>query len=260
MIGALKTQSKIFYGWKISNTNKYIDFNDGVAKTVALKLGTYTTLSLATEIAKQMNGSSSIDFTVSFDRLTRKFTISGTAPFSLLFLTGVNNTQSPASLLGYTATDKTGFSSYVSENASGSEYRTQFKLQSFKDTTTNRKAIDGVVNKSSNGTIEVIKFGNERFMEFEALFITSLSQESGSLIRENLNGLEDFISLSEWITEKAPIEMMKDESNPTSYEAFILESTESDQNGLNYDLIEMYDKGLPYYFRSGLLTFRRIEV
>lgn len=259
MIGALKTQSKIFYGWKITTTNRFIDFNDGAVKSVSLKLGTYTSSGLALEIASKMNAASAIDFTVTFNRSTRTFTILGTSTFSLLFGTGVNSSQSPASLLGYTATNKTGFSSYTSEGVSGSQYVTQFVLQSYKDISTNRKSPDSVVNKSSNGTIEVIKFADERFMEFEALFITNLPQEVGSSIRQNVTGLDDFITLLEWMTEKAPIEFMKDENNVSDFNSFILESTESDQNGLNFDLIEMYDRGLPYYWRSGKLTFREIE-
>jgi acylphosphatase len=260
MIGALTTHSTFAYGWQITTTNRYIDFNDGTTKTVALDIGSYTSIQLAQEIERQLDGASSLDFTVTFDRVAKKFTIAANSTFSLLFLTGVNNSQSPYELLGYTQTDKTGSSSYLAESTSGIYYSTQFILQSYKDTSTNRRAIDGVVNKSANGTVEVIKFGNERMMECEFNFITNLQQEQGSIIRENLTGLEEFTQMMEWLTEKYPVEFMKDESVLTTYEAFILESTESDQNGLNYDLIELYDRGLSYYFRSGILKFKRIEV
>ena len=206
-----------------------------------------------------MDALGSLDFTISFNRTTRKFTISSTSDFSLLFSTGPNAAQSTASLLGYTATDKTAASSYLAENVSGFEYSTQFYIQSYKDTSTNRKAIDGTVNKSASGVIEVIKFGNERFMEGEFLFITNIIQESISIIRTNSTGREDFIQFIEWCTEKAPIEFIKNENDPSTFQTLVLESTPSDSKGLDYDLIEMYDRGLAQYYRSGVLKFRLIS-
>lgn len=259
-MSALENHSKFYYGWLITNQNKYIDFNDGSGvKTATLKVGYYSSSDLMIEIKKKMDAQSSLDFTILFNRTTRKFTISSTSNFSLLFSTGPNAAQSTASLLGYTATDKTSASTYLAENVSGYEYSTQFYIQSYKDTSTNRKAIDGTVNKSASGVIEVIKFGNERFMEGEFLFITNIVQEPQSIIRTNIQGREDFIQFIEWCTEKAPVEFMKIENDPSTYQQLVLESTPTDSKGLDYDLIEMYDRGLAYYYRSGTLKFRLIS-
>jgi hypothetical protein len=259
-MSALENHSKFYYGWQITNQNKYIDFNDGSGiKTAVLKVGYYSSSELMIEINKKMDAQSSLDFTILFNRTTRKFTISSTSNFTLLFSTGPNAAQSTAGLLGYTATDKTSASTYLAENVSGFEYSTQFYIQSFKDTSTNRKAIDGTVNKSASGVIEVIKFGNERFMEGEFLFITNIVQESQSIIRTNIQGREDFIQFIEWCTEKAPVEFMKTENDPSTYQQLVLESTPTDSKGLDYDLIEMYDRGLAYYYRSGTLKFRLIS-
>jgi len=259
-VSALENHSKFYYGWQITNQNKYIDFNDGAGvKTATLKVGYYSSTDLMIEIKKKMDALSTLDFTVSFNRTNRKFTISSTSSFSLLFSTGPNAAQSAAILLGYTATDKTSASSYLAENVSGYEYETQFYIQSYKDTSTNRKAIDGTVNKSASGAIEVIKFGNERFMEGEFLFITNIIQESISIIRTNSQGREDFIQFIEWCTEKAPIEFIKNENDPSTFQTLVLESTPSDSKGLDYDLIEMYDRGLAQYYRSGVLKFRLIS-
>jgi hypothetical protein len=259
-VSALENHSKFYYGWQITNSNKNIDFNDGSGvKTATLKVGYYSSTELIVEIKKKMDALSSLDFTISFNRTTRKFTISSTSNFSLLFSTGLNSAQSTASLLGYSATDKTGASTYLAENVSGFEYKTQFYIQSYKDTSTNRKAIDGTVNKSASGVIEVIKFGNERFMEGEFLFITNIIQESQSIIRTNIQGREDFIQFIEWCTEKAPVEFMRIENDPSTYQQLVLESTPTDSKGLDYDLIEMYDRGLAQYYRSGVLKFRLIS-
>lgn len=258
-MSALKTNSKFYYGWQVTTANRNLDFNDGANKTAVLKVGYYSSQSLALEIKKKMDALSSLDFTVTFDRVTRKFLITSTVNFSLLFATGSNFGTSPASLLGYTGTDKTSASSYLAENVSGYEYKTQFYIQSYKDPSTNRKAIDGVINKSASGVTEVIKFGNDRFMEGEMLFITNIIQADGSVIRTNYQGREDAIQFLEWCTERAPVEFMKDEDLSTSFNIFELESTPTDSKGLDYDLIEMYDRSLPYYYRTGILKFRLIS-
>lgn len=255
-MSALENHSKFYYGWQVTTQNKNLDFNDGSIKSVSLKTGYYTTSDLEIEIKKKMDAVSTLDFTVTFNRTTRKFTISSNSNFSLLFGSGPNTSQNVSELLGYTNVDKTSASTYTGENVSGYEYSTQFYIQSYKDTSTNRKAVDGVVNESANGTIEVVKYGHKRFMEGEFLFITNINQADISIIRTNTQGREDFIHFIEWCTEKAPIEFMKLESDVSTYQEFILESTPVDSKGLDYDLIEMYDRGLAQYYRSGVLKFR----
>ena len=259
-MSALENHSKFYYGWLIDNTNKYIDFNDGAGiKTAILKVGYYSSGDLIIEIKKKMDALSTLDFSIIFNRTTRRFAISSTSNFSLLFATGPYFALSTAALLGYSASNKTGASSYLAESVSGFEYSTQFYIQSYKDTSTNRKAIDGTINKSASGAIEVIKFGNERFMEGEFLFITNIVQESISIIRTSTQGREDFIQFIEWCTEKAPVEFIKNENDPSTFQTLVLESTPSDSKGLDYDLIEMYDRGLAQYYRSGVLKFRLIS-
>ena len=49
---------------------------------------------------------------------------------------------------------------------------------------------------------------------------------------------------------------MKDENKPSEFMILELESTPSDSKGLDYDLLEMYDRGLAYYYRIGVLKFK----
>lgn len=256
---ALTTQSRFFYGLQITTANRFLDFQEGVNVRVAtLQVGRYTGSSLATEIARQMNAVGSIEYAVSYDRNTRTFTISGDSTFSLLTQSGNNFGLSCWDTIGFTSPDKTGASSYVGANATGKEYQTQFKIQSYKPTSKNRRAIDGVINKSASGVVEVVKFGDERFMSGEFNFITNIEQAAGSIIRTNQTGVEDFIDFIEWCTEKGPVEFMPDENDLQTFETLILESTEVDSKGLDYELIELYDRGLPEYYRSGILRFRLI--
>jgi hypothetical protein len=257
-MSALNTHSKFYYGWQITTSNRYLDFNDGSDKVATLQVGTYSSAELATEIKKKMDAVSSLDFTVLFDRVTREFTILSTSNFSLLFSTGVNSGQSCAAVIGFNYADFSSATTYTSDFSSGYEYKTQFYIQSYKDTSTNRKAIDGVVNKSASGQVEVIKFGNERFMEAEFLFITNIIQPTNQIMRSSPTGVEDFINFIEWCTEKAPVEFMKNEGDVFSFQKFILESTPTDSKGLDYDLIETYGIGLPFYYKIGPLKFKLI--
>jgi hypothetical protein len=257
---ALSTHSKFYYGLKITTSNQNIDFQEGVnVKVAKLSVGTYTGASLLLEIKKQMDNVGDNVYTVAYSRSDRKFTISSTVNFSLLVGTGNNIGLSAFPLLGYTGgVDLTGASSYVATSSSGSEYKTQMYIQSYKPTSNNRKAIDGVINRSSSGIIEVVKFGNESYMSGELNFITNVIQETGSVIRSNPTGVEDYIAFISWCTEKGLLEFMVDENKVDNYEVFILESTEADSKGLDFDLVELYDRGLPEFFRSGLLKFKLI--
>lgn len=257
---AISTHSKIYYGLKIDTNSRYLDFKEGaITYKATLAVGSYTGSRLAVEIKKQMEASGAYTYTVAYDRTNRKFTITGSSPFTLLASTGVNAGNSAYQIIGFNPVDKTGLSSYTGESNSGYEYKTQFYIQSHKPTNHNRKAIDGVINESASGMIEVVKFGNKRFLSGEFNFITDIIQGAGSIIRTNQTGVDDFVKLMEWLTEKYVLEIMIDENKPLEYETFILESTELDTKGLDYELIELYDKGLPEYFRSGVLKFRLME-
>lgn len=257
---ALSTRSKFFYGWEVLPTNKYIDFNDGASTLQAeLTIGTYTPEGLAEEIALKMNTVASVNFTVTFNRANRKFTISSASNFQILFGTGAQYAQSIASMIGFAASDYTSASSYTSPNSSGYEYAPQFYLQSYKPTANNKSAIDAVVNKSASGVIEVIKFGSERFMSCEVIFITDIYQEIGSVISNDSDAVASYLSFIEWCTNKSKIQFMPDINNLSTYQDFILESTEASSDGLDYELIELYERGLANYFRSGVLKFRLLE-
>jgi len=261
-MSALFNHSRFYFGLKITNANKYLDFKEGLVFRVAtLTIGSYTGASLASELKKKLDAVGDNTYTVTYNRDTRKFTISSTVNFSLLPFTGVTIGQGVYSMIGFSsAADRSGASTYTGDIASGSEYKTQYFIQSFKPTAHNRKAIDGIINKSSSGVIEVVKFGNERFMSGEFLFITDIPQGLGSIIRTNHTGVQDYISFIESIIDKGLVEFMVAENETSVFETFILESTEQDSKGLDYELIELYDRNLPDYYRSGVLKFRLTEV
>ncbi len=258
---AVNTHSLIYYGLEVTELNRYIDVTNGTTTKVAkLSLGGYTPNELLTELSLQLNKAYPSEYNFTFDRTTKLFNFKSSVPLTIKFNTGVNSTQSVASLLGFTnASDivfnSTGINSSIS---SVKEYRTQFYVQSYLDPKHNKKAVDGQINKSASGKVEVVKFGNERFMECEFKFITDIIQIEGSVVRNTAN-VQGFIDLMEWLTEKRNIEFMLDESKPNEYKTYMLESTPKDQKGLDYELDEMYDQELALYYKSGVLKFKLME-
>ena len=257
---ALEKHSKIYYDFQITADNKYLDLSDSQdLYAIELNVGSYTPTELAKHVQSKINEVASDEFTVTFNRADRMFTITSEDVFEMLFATGSNASRSCAFVLGFPAEDQLGGDNYTSYYSAGKVYSTQFYIQSYKPTKQNRKAIDGVVNKSASGKVEVVKYGNERFLDGEFLFITDIVQMEPSIIRSNPNGVQDYLSLIEWLVEKSPVEIMIDESKPEEFQTFILESTEQDSKGLDYELIELYDRGLPLYYRSGKLKFKLME-
>lgn len=113
--------TKYFYNAiTVGSTNKYLDVTDASGTfAVSVPEKTYATpIELAEAIQLALNdAASSWVYTVSYDSSTGKFTISSdSATLSLLFGTGTNAANDIAQTIGFTATDKTGSTSYTSNN------------------------------------------------------------------------------------------------------------------------------------------------
>lgn len=103
----------------ITNKNNKIDFSEGGAQlTATLANGSYTPTTLCTEIDSKMTAAGAQAYTVTFNSITRKFTIAqGGATFSLLFASGTNAYISASGVLGYNIEDQTGALTYSSQYA-----------------------------------------------------------------------------------------------------------------------------------------------
>ncbi|MBW2646477.1 MAG: flagellar filament capping protein FliD [Deltaproteobacteria bacterium] len=122
--------------FKVDANNKFIDFTEntggGASAEIAATLteGSYTVSELETHIKTQLEAASdgapsanNIDYTVSYDNTTKKFTIqengSSLTQLDLRWATGANNANSASSLLGFDAADDTGAVTYTSDNQVG---------------------------------------------------------------------------------------------------------------------------------------------
>jgi len=113
-----------------ADTNDKIDFKEdgGDELTATITAGTYTVSELEAEIKSQLEtasdgGGNNIDYSVSYDSSTKKFTIkedgSDLEQLDILWATGTNNTKSASSLLGFAAENDTGALEYTSDNEVG---------------------------------------------------------------------------------------------------------------------------------------------
>lgn len=249
-----------YYSESVDSNNFYLDFDEGSGEVTAeVETGDYTFEELAEAIEAALNNAGTNTYTVDFLRDDRKFEITGSATFSLLISSGTHNGQSVLELLGFSGSDTSSATSHISNLQAGSEYLVQFPLQDYVDQEDFQKAVSASINKSASGEIEVVKFGTEKFYEFEIKFITNIDQGDSGPIKTNLTGLSEARLFLRFCTSKRKLEMMLDSSDKDTFVTILLEKTEADQNGTGYKLQELYSKGLPGYFETGKLTFRLVE-
>tara|TARA_A100001015_G_C15043364_1_gene741496 strand:- start:2076 stop:2825 length:750 start_codon:yes stop_codon:yes gene_type:complete len=247
--------SKFYFGHFIDQSNKSLPFNDGSDKTATLNVGDYTLDSFAVEIARALNAASSITFTATVNRATRKITIAGGSTFELHVASGTS--ANPFSLIGFSGSNRTGSNSYTGDLASGSEFKPQLKLQKFVDFTDEQIASYSNVAKSANGTVEVISFGTDEFMTCEVAYQTN-NNVTGSIIENQTNGLDNLRTFLQYAINKRKIQFIPDRDSPSSNVIdCILESTNASSSGTGYKLNE-YLGSTPGYFSSGTLKFRKV--
>lgn len=257
----IQTYSAFYYGHMVDETNFYLNFKEGAGPeiTAQLNVGSYTATDFAIELSRAMNAIGTQTYTVTFDRSTRLITISAPSNFQLLLTSGTNVGNSVFSLVGFSGADTALALTHTGNAVSGSAWCPQMRGQDFVDFEDQQSSIDGVVKKSSNGTVEVAKFGTQKIMDINFMFITDIHQENDCWIKSDASGVANARTFLEYATTKADLEFIPDVDNPDVFNKCLLESTDSSRDGLGFKLNEMYTKGLPGYYSTGVMKFRLIE-
>ncbi len=253
--------SSFLYGFEITDANNKIDFDEGTGALLAeIEPGNYSFGTFADAIEEALNFAGLNTYTVTVSRTTRKITIGATGATDFLFASGSNNGSSAAVEMGYTESDRTNVTSLTSDTAIGTVYTTQFKLQSYVPTVNSEMAAFSTRNKSASGRVQVQRFGVERFMKCEIMFVTDIPQSSASPIRNNASGVSDLQSFMSALCRQVPVEFYVDKDVLTDYETLILESSAESKEGTGFELKEMRAYRLRGYFETGKLTFRVSEI
>ena len=258
----IKTKSAFYYIEGISSGNTVLNFlepnKDNVELTAQLLVGTYSMSQLVIEIQRGLNDAGKNEYLVSFNRDTRIVTISADDDFDLLVTTGLNVGESAYSLIGFIS-DKTGQSTYDSDEAFGSEYLPQYQFQNYKSFANNSFGIKPSINESASGVIEVITYGKRSFMEANIKWITDRVRLKNSFIGNNQNALSEVRSFLDFCITKQNLEFMENSSDRNSFDIVLLESTPKGRDGTSYELKELISQNLDEYYETGVLKFRRVQ-
>jgi len=103
----------------VTGVNDEIDFNEGGSElTATLDSGVYMASELATEIDTQLTDAGAGTYTVAYNSVTNKFTLTkSTGTFQLLWNGGSNAATNAGDLLGFlTSADDTGAVTYTADN------------------------------------------------------------------------------------------------------------------------------------------------
>lgn len=259
----IKTMPKIYYVNPLSSGNNLLNFREpnkppALELTAGLLVGSRSMTDLIAEISRGLNDSGENSYTVSLDRSTRLVTISADDIFELLITSGSNAGLSPFSLLGFSGADLTGLSSYTGTAPMGSSYTPQFLPQGFKSFDDNLEGTEASINESAAGIVEVVTFGDRRFMNFNMIYITDLLKGKGNPITNNSSGVQDARDLMEFLIKKSEVEFMINELNVNSFDKVLLESTRKSKSGTSFELKELVNKGFNDHFETGNLKFRKV--
>ena len=259
----IQTIPRFYYIDPISGDNNLLNFREpnqppALELTAQLLVGSRTMTDLMTETARALNDTGANTYTVTFDRSTRLVTISADDTFELLVSSGSNIGVSPFSLLGFTGADRTGASSYTGDTPIGSAYEPQFIPQSFLSFDDNIEGIQASINESAAGIIEVVTFGNRRFMEMNITYITSEPKLKANPIENRTTGLQDARDFMEFLIGKSELEFMIDRSDVNTFDKVLLDRTASSNQGTSYKLTELVNRGLNDHYETGVLRFRKV--
>jgi hypothetical protein len=256
---ALLTRSKFYFGVQIDSDNNILDIDEGSGSfSVTLAVKAHSPSEIATALASALNSSGSLTYTVTLNRTTRILRITASGTFSIRRATGPNSASNIYSRLGFAGSgDLTGLMQYDGNSGVGYEFYPQFYLLDYVPLEHNIRSVKASINETGSGAVEVIRFGTKRYLEFSIEFITNQKFISTDIWTSNPSGIEDALNFMDYAIQKSTIEFMPDALDVARYSKVLLESTESDQSGTGFKLIEMLDYGTGMY-RTGRLVFREV--
>jgi hypothetical protein len=241
-------QSSLNYGIEVTANNRSIDFKTtamGPERQATLKVGLYSIASFGNELKRAMTLADpnyvytfSVDRTISGGTSNRVIIGANSPIFSLLFGTGTRNASSAASLMGYSATDKTGALSYQSQGAMGSIFLPTYPPQDFQPLGSIYDSKRSV-NDSTSGRIETVSF--TAFRNFEMRF---------KWILEGSSEYTSFNQFHIWLLRGGPVEFIPDITDPSGLSVGVPINLRTPLE-LSRMMPSLYD-----YFETPVYTFR----
>lgn len=250
---ALRAKSLFLYGFQITTLNRSIDFKTsagGTEKNATLTLGYYSLTSLLTEIKRAMEAADPANtYTVTADRTIssgneNRVTIATSGSYlSLLFGSGSRAASSVATLIGFSASDQTGSTTYTGTSTAGTAVVSTLNGYNYLSTVHNKKVF-GSLNISATGQKEAIVFQVQEFFQVQFKYEPEAKVAS------------DWEGLMEWMIQQRPLDFTPEITSPNTYYECTLERTTYDGKGLGYQFKEMLPQ-FPFLYDTGIMTFRK---
>lgn len=254
----LKTRSTFYYGHDVGSSQHFISIDEGAGElAVNLTPAGYSFTELAVELQRALNESGVLTYTVTTDRANRKYVITASGNFDILAATGTYFGSTLYQTLGFNIVDKTGASTYTSDNKTGFEWRPQLPLFNYVPSRLREGSLSATQDESGNGNVQVITFGTVNYMEFEARFITD-RKDKPDIIEYDGNAVSNCMQFLSYIRKKNRFEFMEDRSEVGTFEKMILQKTSLSGNGLEVKLEEMTGSNLQDYYETKLITCRKV--
>jgi hypothetical protein len=169
----------------VDSTNNKINFkeNSVTELTATLTSGVYSPTTFCTEVDTRLTAAGAQSYTISFDSVTRKFSlVQGGTYFRLLFGTGTNANVSAAGLLGFDDNDQISATTYTSQYAKSGILRITKPITIFQDSS--------AYNVSNRESGKVFLIDSSTFLrEYPLTRITEEIPDKFCLIDQNRFGV-----------------------------------------------------------------------
>lgn len=249
---ALKQKSLILYGLQITANNRSIDFqltNAGPIRQATLNLGYYSLSSLLTEIGRALSAAdNSVTYTVTADRtvaggLQNRITIAASGSFfSLLFGSGPRAASALAPLIGFNSTDYTGALTYTGAASAGTSLVTSYIGYNYMPPELYQEVM-GSRSISASGVKEAVVFQVQQFIGVEFKYEPKSAATSS------------WAAFLQWAIQQRVFDFTPEYDVPGTFYQVTLEKSQTNQNGLAYQMKEQLPQ-FPNYYTTGPLTFR----
>jgi hypothetical protein len=255
---SLTTFSKFYYGHTVDATNNKIDFDEGGSELIGtIESGNYTLTEYLTAIKTAMDSAGALTYTAALNRDTRIITISSTSNFTLRRNTGTHVATSAWSMIGFTtAANSTGASTYTGSLPSGSVYSPQAIMNEHIPSENWLEKNDAAVNESASGIVQVIYFGDVRYIQCNIRLATDRASNQ-TQIETHASGVANLRLFMNYAITKSKFEFMPDRDVENTFYKVLLEKTDDSKNGVSYKLKEMKNTNFGIY-ETGKLVLRVI--
>lgn len=255
-MSTLKTLSSFFWGTLVDSTKFAIDFDEGGFElNASIPLGDYTITEYAEAIQAAMRLTGTQLYNVSFNRVTKKITISAPLVFNLRTNTGSRLVSSIWSTAGFsTLSNHTGLNSYTSDSVAGKEYITQIILGDYISTDHSSVKENSTTSVTARGITQIVHFGKGSRPKMNIRGITNKVGLNMPLFYENTNGIQNALDFMEYLIDKNKIEFIPDYSNKNVFKKLFLESSPENKDGTQFALKNIAVD----WYETGTLTFREV--